>query len=513
MKTPSLQLHKHYGVVKDIEPGEVGPGQWTDVRNFQFQEGYTRRVGGYDVFADPISVAPLFCFQTSDQTTNYWIYCGQNTVYVTNGTSHFDITPALGLSIAPAGNWTAASLNGIPVLCNGINRPFYWDLDTSNACQLLPGWPADATCGSIQAYKFHLFAFDITQASVRFQDTVWWSEAAEPGTLPQEWVPASDNDAGDLILSDTPGAIVDALPLRDTLMVYKDSSTYALQYVGGQFVYTQRKVFLNQGIYARNCVEEIEGEHWVFTGTDVIRHNGQQSISVVQDKVKNTLLDSIDVTYKDYCCAVSIHSQSQFWICVPTQGSTSLDLAYVINTKTNEVGMRTLGSVLYVGRGQVEQELFPTQWSTDSQSWDQDITSWNQQAYKPSPDSLLMCAFTSSHLLVADSSDQNNNSDVYAYVERESLPITESNNNTLVTRVLPDIRGESGDNVFISVGSQSFFGESIAWEPAVTYTIGTDNYIDVQTEGRLFSIRFEATTSRRWSVYGYRLQTVDTGLF
>jgi len=513
MKSPQLDLYKHYGVVKDLEPGEVGSDRWTDVSNFQFQEGFTRRVGGYDAYADPPTVAPLFCFHTTDQSTNYWIYCGQNTVYVTNGTTHHDITPALGLNVAPAGNWTACSLNGIPVLCNGINRPFYWDLNTSNACLYLPGWPSNATCGAICSYKFHLIAMDITQASVRYQDTVWWSEGAAPGALPQDWVPASDNDAGDVQLADTPGVILDAKPLRDTLMVYKENSTYALQYVGGQFVYTQRKVFLNQGVFAKNCIAEIDGEHWVFTGTDVIRHNGQQSVSVVQDKVKNTLIDSIDVVYKDYCCVAQIHSQSQFWICIPTQGSISLDKAYVINTKTNEVGIRDLPNILYVGRGLVDQDLFSTLWSTDSQAWELDLTFWNQQSFNPTADSLLMCAFTSSDLWSVDTSDENDGVAVSAYVERESLPITVSNNNTLVTRIIPDIRGFTGDTINVKVGTQSFFGQDISWEPETPFVIGTDNYIDVQTEGRLFSIRFEATTSRRWNIHGYRLQTVETGLF
>lgn len=513
MRTPQLTLYKHFGVVKDVEPTEVNPGQWTDVRNFQFQDGASRRVGGYEGYGGTPTVAPLFCFHTTDQSTNYWIYCGTNTVYVTNGTTHYDITPALGLNVAPAGNWTACSLNGIPVLCNGINRPFYWDLNTSNACLYLPGWPSNATCGSVQAYKFHLFAFDITQASVRYPDTVWWSGGAEPGALPQDWVPASDNDAGDVQLADTPGAILDAKPLRDTLMVYKENSTYALQYVGGQFVYTQRKVFLNHGVFARNCIEEINGEHWVFTGTDVIRHNGQTSVSVVQDKVKNTLIDSIDVTYKDYCCTAQIHSQSQFWICVPAQGNDSLTDAYVINTKTNEVGTRILPKILYVGRGLVDQDLFATQWSTDSQAWELDLTSWNQQSFNPTADSLLMCDFADTELWSVDTSDQNDGAAMYAYVERTSLPITAGDTNTLVTRIVPDIRGATGDEVFIQVGSQKFFGEDISWQPNVRFTIGTDNYIDVQTEGRLFSIRFQATTDRRWSMYGYRLQTVDTGLF
>lgn len=513
MKTPNLIPYKHYGVVQDLTAADAPEGAWSDVGNFQFQEGASLRVGGYAPYADPISVSPLFAFHTTDQSTDYWIYCGQNTVYVTDGTNHYNITPSAGLNVAPAGSWTACSLNGIPVLCNGVNKPFYWDLNTANPCVNLPGWPGTATCRAIASHKFHLIALDITYSSTRYQDTIWWSNAAEPGTLPTTWTPAADNDAGDMILADTPGANLFALSLRDTLIVYKENSTYALQYVGGAFVYTQRKVFLTQGIFAKNCAVEIEGEHWVFTGTDVIRHNGQQSASVVQDKVKNTLIDSVDTTYKDYCCVAAIHSQSQVWVCIPTQGNSSLNKAYVINTKTNDVGVRELPDVLYVGRGLVDTDLYSTQWSTDSQAWELDLTFWNQQTFNPTADSLLMCAYDSQDLWAVDTSDENDGSPVGAYVERESLPISDGVNNKLITRIIPDIRGFDGDVVYVKVGGQCFFGDDISWSAAEPYTIGSSHFVDVETEGRYLSVRFEASTRRKWSIHGYRIQAVDTGVF
>ena len=233
----------------DLPPEEVPIENWTGGANIQFQDTATRRVGGYQAFGGTPSAAPMFAMSVLVSGAAYWIYCSADGIFATDGLTHTDITPAGGLTAVTPGLWTGCILNGIPVLNNSIDPPMYWPLDIAQKCLVLPGWPATAACKAIRAFKYHLFALNITDNSVNFPDSLWWSTSAEPGSVPVTWAPAVDNDAGDAVLADTPGIIIDGLGMRDVFVVYKDNSTYSLSYVAGQYVYTVRKNFLTSGIH------------------------------------------------------------------------------------------------------------------------------------------------------------------------------------------------------------------------------------------------------------------------
>jgi hypothetical protein len=514
VRSPDYQLFQHWGVVADLPPEEVDVNRWTSAQNVQFREQNTQRIGGYAQYADPLSgTGPLFAMNVLVEADSLWVYCTANQVWVTDGTNHNNITPAGGLQTVEAGSWTGAILNGIPVFSNGADEPFYWALNAGVPCLTLPGWPANTSCKAIRAFKYHLFALNITENNVYLQDQVWWSASAAPGAIPQEWTPAPDNDAGDMILADTPGAIVDGLALRDTFIIYKQFSCYVLSYVAGQYVYTQRKLFLTTGLQSSNCIAELNGEHWVFTGNDVIRHDGQSFRSVVQDKVKNELVESIDPAKTGMCCVSSRIRDQQFWVAIATSGNVWLNKAYVINTTTEDIGVIDLPGVAYVARGIVTATAAGNSWDAQATTWDQDIRFWDQQSYSPTEDSILLCDTDANKLWNHGIDDAIDGQPMPSFVERQSLPINSNVTRAMVTRLVPRVEGEPGETINIRVGGQAYFGQPVTWSDPQPFVIGQDVGVDVQVEGRLISVRFDALTMRKWKLHSYRLGVVDLGLY
>ena len=162
MKGHNYVAQKHHGIVTDHPPEEVPADRWTAGGNFQFQDKAAVRVSGYEDFAGPIlGTGPLFAMNAIAGPDSLWIYCTANKAYATNGTTHADITPTEGLLTVTAGAWTGCVLNGIPVLNNGIDPPFFWDLNLNDPCEFLPGWPLGAYCQAIRAFKYHLFALNV----------------------------------------------------------------------------------------------------------------------------------------------------------------------------------------------------------------------------------------------------------------------------------------------------------------------------------------------------------------
>ena len=163
MNTIQQEIVKFKGVVIDIPPMELMEiPVWTSGNNIVFDDGATERVGGYGRFADPVTGEPIFLHPVLTPNDSYWIYVtddGVNVaIMVTDGITHWDITPVAGLTSGGPGIWTGTTLNSVPVLNNGINTPFWWDGSTGTPCQPLPDWPANTTAKSIRAYKYHLIA-------------------------------------------------------------------------------------------------------------------------------------------------------------------------------------------------------------------------------------------------------------------------------------------------------------------------------------------------------------------
>lgn len=512
MKQADFIAIRHSGVVLDLPPEEVSDAVWTNAHNVVFREGITERVGGYQRFADPLPTpTPLYAVGLVIGADAYWIYFTVNKIYVTDGTTHWDITPVGGLNSSEAGDWSACFINGIPCFNNGHNAPMYWDLQTANKAQPLPGWPAGALCKALRATKYHLMALNISEGAVNYGNQVWWSNGAQAGAVPDEWTPTPSNDAGDAILADTPGVIIDGLALRDTFIVYKSTSTYVLQYVAGQYVFTTRKLFQTTGVLALNCVVEANGMHWLNTGTDIVRHDGQNYVSVVDLKVQKTLIKSIEPSKRRMCCVESRILTKQIWVAIPETGQQWLTKAYVIDVQNGDVGVRILPNIAGLAHGIVSQIGAGNSWNGDNNTWASDVTFWDQQSFDPTQDSLLMVDAVNARLYDTDSIGTADGAGVYAYVEKLGGMVGDFVDRKIITAIYPRIEGEQGEKLTVTMGGQAFFNQPIAWGAPQEFIIGQDVAVFDIPEGRMLSIRIEGTTMSPWQLYRYSVKYANQG--
>lgn len=493
------------GIILDRSPEEVSPDKWTAGQNVAFADGAAYRVGGYARYADPISVTtPIFAMNVLVGPESYWIYCGTTSVYVTDGVTHYNITPPAP-SQCQAGDWNGCILNGIPVLNNGIDPPFYWNLNTGTPCARLPGWPAGAKCKVIRATKYHLMALNITEGSTNYGSQVWWSNGAQAGSLPTEWTPTASNDAGDVVCGDSPGVILDGLPLRDMFIVYKGFSTYVMQYVAGQYVFTTRKLFDNLGVQTANCAIEVGGMHYVFSGTDVVKHDGQSWASVADEQVKRTLIKSINPARLKLCCVTARILNDQLWVCIPEAAALYLTKAYVFDMVNGDWGLRDLPNVATVNRGIVGDTGAGNSYDSDPNSFDSDITFFDQQSYSPTQDSIIMTDPTLARLYNVDITDMADGAPVFAFLERVGAQVGDYAMHKVVTGIVPRIEGTPGEVLTFRLGGQEWFDKPVVWSDPVDFVIGTDYKVDSIVEGRLLSIRIQGTTAGAWKLYRYGL--------
>lgn len=516
-------LHmKMVGIAEDLPAEDVPEDMWSDGINVYNREQSMRRVGGYDEYAEanwPAGLKPVFILPVETPVFAYWIYVADNAgavvIYVTDGTTHWNITPTTPPTDIRIGYWTGDLLNGVPVLNNGVDPPWWWDGQTSNAMTVLPDWPAGQACRALRSFKYHLFALGVTRGGTEYPDLVVWSDSAEPGAIPSSWTPGPGTDAGEVTLGDTQGGVIDGGKLRDGFIIYKNYSTTYCTYIGGNFVFSFRDTpAITHGIQSQNCIAEDGGYAYIFTGDDFVRHDGQRSDSVCTDKIRLSLVGRVDPNKFHEAVVTSRHLTDEVWVAIPVLDQEYLTLAFVYNTRTGNWGKRSLPGVTHIEFGIVGNEGAISDWDSDSESWDSDETRWDEAAYSESANELLMTDYSGQRLLIVDRIDNNAGVDLEASLVRESYPIGTATRNLTVTEIWPHIDGDVGQTFTVRLGGQLNYGDQISWCPPMTYTIGQQpNKVDCFAVGKYVSVSFESKGGKAWRHYGQDLLLSDSGKF
>jgi hypothetical protein len=265
----------------------------------------------------------------------YWVYGDSASIWtVDTGGSHVDRTNAGGWSV-DASWYSGGNLNGVAVVNAKGGVPQYW-VEANPTFQDLPGLRANTLYDVVRPFKYHLVGLGYTDGAAYYSDGLHWSDAADPGNIPSTWVPAEDNEAGDNIIADELGAIVDGHALRDSFYIYKQDTVYRMDYIGGNEVFRFTKVFGTQGVLARDCVARVRGHHVVLGNGDIYRHDGQNVETLATGRIRREFFQKIDK--ENYAKSFVVYQESTdlVFFVVPRAGSQRPDFALVWNTVTDD---------------------------------------------------------------------------------------------------------------------------------------------------------------------------------
>ena len=503
------------GVNRDLSSAELPQNAWTDAQNIRFLDGYAHQFYGHgQVYGTP-SAAPQHIVPVTIAGAKYWIYATAANTYcvtITGGaaveTDLTHATPRTGV----VNQWTSTVLSGIPILNVGDTSkvPMSWDLNTANNFVDLANWPAGYYCKSLRAYKNSLVALNVTIAGTNYPYMVLWSHPADPGTVPGSWdTTDATKDAGKIDCAEGGDAIMDGLQLRDSLMIYKESSVWRMDYTGGPFVYRFSKVLGISGALNRNCIVEIDGQHLVLTGSDVMVHDGQQASSVLDKATRRWLFRNIDTTYVNLCFVARNPFFNEVWICFPYIGATSCNRAMIWNYRDNTVSFRTLPNVNHANFGPVDNGLSDT-WASDSAPWDSDLTVWNGPDYVPAT-TRLMVASADTKLFLMDASAAFDGVIPDAYLERRGLSFDAPESLKLVKGVKANITGNVGDTVLVYIGAADDAYDDPTYGDAMTYTIGETVQLYCFCTGRFIAIKFATGSAFNWRLDSFTLDVETSG--
>lgn len=212
-----------------------------------------------------------------------------------------NLTPAGHEGVDGPAVITNCHLGGISYLNRETHVPLYKSIATE-AYAKLPNWSDGDRCQALRSYKDQLIALGVTKAGQLYPTMVKWSDFVSFNLPPQSWDPTSTtNSAGENIVNEMQHAIVDGLTLGDSFILYCLASVWTMDYIGGDLIYSFRKLFDEIGVINPNCVVQVGGLHYVFDRNDIYVHDGVAPRSITDGKVKTFIFDALDFSRSNLC--------------------------------------------------------------------------------------------------------------------------------------------------------------------------------------------------------------------
>ena len=329
------------------------------------------------------------------------------------------------------------------------------------------------------------------------------------------------NDAGENSLTDTSsGQILDAWQLGTFLFVYKDNSTWAVNFIGGRFIFDFKQVMSSSGILTTDCAKALPVKNsrqgskiFAVTGDDIILHDRQSAESIVEKRWRRHLQRDIDATNYERSFVVINERFNEAWFCYPENGETDVTKAMMYNYADNTITERDLPELDWIGRGVIAEDPSET-WDSSVGTWDEQIGTWNGENF-PALRDLLLCDATNTKFYKDNEGTTFAGADIPSLVEKTGIVITGRNNfgdpvsnlshRKLLVRAWIRARGSAFN---VSIGGHDTQDDPIDWSEPRLFTPGVDRYVDFDCpkSGVFLAFKLEATGGAGWQLQNYDLK-------
>ena len=506
----TVQLRPTRGFISDTPAHEVGPDFFTLMTNVITRGGFAQRVpGSRSIYGTALAVAApgqlMHAINVDSSGTNYWlVFEDDGTAWYIEGGNATQMDNGLLAAVGNPVNFSSGLLNGVPVISNGADEPVFWAGPGNLAS--LTDWTATESCGFLAVSQYHLFALDISGPGGTYPNLLKWSDAAEPGTIPDSWTPAADNEAGDVELSDSPCGLLCAYPLRDSLMIYKRSAMYQAKYVGGNNIFNFRKVQSTSGALTRRSVCDVNGMHLVISDGDIVLTDGSSRRSIGEARVKDWFFNQLDQTnYPNTFCAYN-RAQHEVVIGFPTAGAEFCNSSLVYNVDLDSFGVRDLADLVQAPVGFINDTAESNRWQDRTETWAVSVGAWGSSTVSSARDSMVFIHSDEMH-----QQDVTDAETVAAYLGKYSMDFGDSARVKLLRRIHVQARAGYG-TLYVRAGGQMHPNDSITWSSEVTIT-DPEQVVNLFAQGRYISVEVRSAGSNVWKITGLDLEVEQRGYF
>ena len=445
--------------------------------------------------------------------TTAYAHPDNTTVYVSDSTVTVDDDYGANTS---SRRWTATNLNGLVVATNGFDTPQMWPLSggipsTATPFRELQNWPTGASCKSIRSFRTFLVGLNWSRDNQEPR-LVKWSTEASFGAAPSTWDETDATlDAGEYELSDTPGDIVDGLPLGDSFLIYKEDSIYVMNYVGTPYIFSFKLLSPTVGALSKEAIKEFDGGHFFIGNSDCYICNGQTVTPLLPNKVRRAMFEDLSGDNYQKCFVAADYVRNEMLACFPSSGSDVVNKALIWNWKDNTFSFRDLPDTSFINSGIIDITAGAT-WDASSEYWDTGSGAWGERNYDNVKKNLVFCDVTNTKIFRDSSGNTKDGTNMTSYIERTGIDLDDPQSVKTVTAVYPQIDVSGDNSVNVYVGRQISTEQGITWQGPVSFNPNTQSKVSCRISGKYFGIKVESTTDMDWKLHGVAFEVQQRGL-
>jgi hypothetical protein len=291
------------GVVTDVDPYDLPTPAFSFAKNVRFEDGKIQRGPVFRKVADTANLPKhLLSFQTQNNEPQTFFVDDLGYVFeYSTLTGETDRSP----TFTPASGdhqLSSCILNNVVYVNRSDRVMWYRDRDDvgtdfsilTNDVTGTVNWPSNGRARILRSMSGVLITANIQKGSSVYPNMVKWSNfSTAPGSPPADWDYTSpSSNAGENTLAEMDGAIIEALPTRDTMFLYSAKETWAMEFIGGLDMFRFARRF-DKGIISDNCVVDEAGIQYVFGQNDLWMHDGTSVKSLASGKVRRFVFDTL----------------------------------------------------------------------------------------------------------------------------------------------------------------------------------------------------------------------------
>lgn len=478
-------------------------------QNYTIRDGKIGSRRGYlKPYGEP-SVVPYWLLSGAIGNEQYWLYAGLEKIYLLESSLHTNATrqvASVDVNYAATVDmpWTGGAFNGLGILNNQNDIPQVFSSLTAR-CANMANWPSTLRCKSLRPFRNFLIAANVIEGAGEYPQVLRWSHPADPGAVPTSWDYTNPTtDTGRIAFAETKGILVDSLSAQDVHIVYKNDSTYYMQFVGAPNIFNIQPISLISGLLSQNCMVNVPGGQVALTYDDVVFVTPRSVQSIADKRVRKHLFAGINFEHSVRAFLAVNPAQNEVWVCIPA-GTTYASLAYIWRWTDNKWSLRTLPDLLHMAAG-FDVSSTDT-WDAASGTHDSDTQPWGTFDVTASQ-FLGVSAANSGDLFAFDAGATDNAITTAVSVVHDSIDALLGEENpkhfmVLVKRLRPHFTPESlNAQINFEVGMRNTLTDTIRWTAIKPFTVGTTRDIFVRKQGRYLSWRITSNSTQQWELDG-----------
>ena len=285
---------------------------------------------------------------------------------------------------------------------------------------------------------------------------------SDQGSL-TDWAATPTNTAGDLRLG-SGSEIVAAVETRQQVLVFTDTSLYAMQYLGPPFTFGIQMVSENISVAGPLASIAVDDQVFWMGATEFYLFNG--AVSRIPCSVRDYVFDDMNTNQMEKITASLNSENSEVWWFYPSSSSTENDRYVVYNYLEQVWYYGTLARTCWVDRG-IEQ--YPIAAGTDGFLYNQEIG--------------------------FDDGSNSPASAITAYVRSSPMDLDDGQQFTFVRRLFPDVsfRNSTAANPELEITTRVRNASGGAYLRTTTSTIANSTeQVHLRLRGRQFSVYVES---------------------